>query len=171
VGWLAPRRNPRLAHEGPAAGDATLARDSELRALRLEVAERDELVTRLEADLRRQQEAEASRLDARSHSDLERFLAGIATPLRQLATQSQLDGVDAASVLAVVRALLRDLEDEGVAIDGRVGAVVPYDPTRHEPLGDAHHEAGDPVVVRLAGLGYHGTLLRRASVEATGSGA
>ena len=138
--------------------DPALALQSEAQALRLELAERDQTIRRL--------------LDERDHmpapaaGEAERLRAAIATPLTQLATQSQLDGVDTESVLAVARSLLRAAEDEGLAVVGQVGAVEPYDPTRHEPLGDGEAPApGDQVVVRFVGLAFGGEILRTAAVE------
>ena len=162
MAWLQLRRRRR------AGGDALLGTENQLRALRLELAERDARVARLEADLRRHQDAEASLRAELARAGVERLLANLATPLVQLATQVELDAVDAASVLAVARTLVRDLEDEGVAVAGPVSAVVPYDPDLHEPLDGNAPERGEAVVLRLAGLSYHGTVLRRATVELTG---
>ncbi len=138
--------------------ETALELQNEAQALRLELAERDQIIQRLENELARARTAAAS-------GEPERLLAGLATPLMQLATQSQLDGVDAGSVLAVARSLLRAAEDEGLALIGHVGAVEPYDPTRHEPLGDAALPTGTPVVVRFVGLSYGGEILRTAAVE------
>lgn len=140
--------------------DAALHLQSEVQALRLELAERDQTIERLMNELSR------ARADA-LNGEAERLRAGIATPLVQLATQSQIDGVDAASVLAVARSLVRAAEDEGFELIGRVGQVEPYDPTRHEPLGDPTPSTGEPVVVRFVGLSYGGEMLRAAAVEPT----
>ncbi|MDQ3462091.1 MAG: hypothetical protein M3471_03495, partial [Actinomycetota bacterium] len=98
-------------------------------------------------------------------AERERLLGAIATPLAQLATQSQLPDVDAPSMAAVGRSLLRHLEDEGLQLLGCVGGSEPYDPDRHEPLGESSPSAGQPVTVRLVGLGVGGVVLRRAGVE------
>jgi len=138
--------------------DPSLRLQNEVQALRLELHERDQTIERLMNELTR------ARADALT-GEAERLRAGIATPLVQLATQSQIDGVDAASVLAVARSLVRAAEDEGFELIGQVGAVEPYDPARHEPLGDAAPAAGAPVVVRFVGLSYAGEILRTAAVE------
>ena len=145
--------------------ETALALQNEAQALRLELVERDQLIERLEADLTRARSAGAG---ANGEASAERLLAGLATPLTQLATQSQLSGVDADSVLAVARSLVRAAEDEGLQLIGRVGAVEPYDPARHEPLGDGDGDVpapGDEVVVRFVGLSYGGDVLRTAAVE------
>jgi hypothetical protein len=144
----------------------------EAQALRLELAEREATIARLEADLQRERDTEVTRTETRARAEVERLLAGSATPLVQLATQTQLaktphGSVDAASVLAVARALVRDFEDEGVEFLGRAGATEPYDPARHEPLGDGPlPEPGGPVVVRIVGLASRGAVIHRAGVEA-----
>ncbi len=158
-----PRRSWRLGRGRRAGRDPTALRwQNDVQALRLELAERDETIARLEADLSRARAAAA----AGGNAEAERLLAGLATPLTQLATQSQLGGVDGDSVLAVARSLVRAAEDEGLALIGRVGAVEPYDPARHEPLGEGEAPApGDRVVVRFVGLRYGGDVLRTAAVE------
>lgn len=163
------RRTKRSAPAAPT--DVVLRLEREVQALRLELTERDAAIARLEADLQRERDAEGTRTHTRARAEVERLLAGSATPLVQLATQTQLQGVDAASVLAVARALVRDFEDEGVEFVGRAGATEPYDPDRHEPVGDGPlPERGRPVVVRIVGLSCGGTVIRRAGVEPGGAG-
>lgn len=163
------RRTRRSAPAAPS--EAVLRLEREIQALRLELSERDGAIARLEADLQRERDAEGTRTETRARAEIERLLAGSATPLVQLATQTQLaqapnNSVDAASVLAVARALVRDFEDDGVEFVGRVGATEPYDPDRHEPLAEGPlPEPGRPVVVRIVGLSCAGTVIRRAGVE------
>ena len=166
MGWLG-RRACRQAGE---AGQADLGLASQAQALRLELAERDELIGRLQAELRRQREGEATRAVGRARAERERLFSAAATPLVQLATQTQLEGVDAPSMAAVGRSLLRALADEGLDLVGRVGATESYDPGRHEPLGDTLPGAGQHVVVRTPGLAVGGVVLRRAGVEPVGEG-
>ena len=135
--------------------DPSLELQSELQALRLELGERERTIRQLLND--------RARTDGSADGD--RLRAAIATPLVQLATQSQIHGVDADSVLAVARSLVRAVEDEGFELIGRVGAVAPYDAARHEPLGEVAPAAGDAVVVRFVGLAYGGDVLRAAAVE------
>lgn len=163
--WLHRRR--------PATGDdgTGLAGASEAQALRLELAQRDEAVHRLEVDLRRARDQAAEQLAGRSRAERERFWAALATPLSQLATQAQLPEADPSSVLAVARSLLRHLEEEGLELLGPVGETVAYDPAHHEPLGDTTPAPGEAVVVRLVGVGVAGVVLRRAGVEPAGEGA
>lgn len=142
--------------------DVTLRLQNEAQALRLELAERDRVIARWEAE--RNGDASGA---ARARVEVERLLAGMATPLVQLATQSQLDGVDTGSVLAVARSLLRAVEEEGLELVGQVGAVEPYDPARHEPLGETAPAPGTSVVIRFVGLSYGGEILRTAVVEPT----
>jgi hypothetical protein len=162
MGWLARRRVRRPAGE---AGRVGLGLASQAQALRLELAERDELIGRLQADLRRQRDGEATEAAGRARAERERLFGAVATPLVQLATQTQLEGVDAQSMAAVARSLLRALADEGLDLVGWAGATESYDPGRHEPLGDTPPDAGRLVVVRAPGLAVGGVVLRRAGVE------
>lgn len=105
-----------------------------------------------------------SRAAERGRAARERLFSGLAPPLVQLATQTELEGVDAASVLVVGRSLLRALADEGVELVGRVGVSERYDADRQELLGEVP-PAGGWVVVRSPGLAVGGVLVRRAIVE------
>lgn len=157
MGWR--RRRAEVALDTPTATEDVLRLEREAQALRLDLAQRADTIHRLEADLQRARDTDNAR------PEIERLLAGAATPLTHLATQTQLAGVDAASVLAIARSLFRDLTDEGVLLIGHVGDTEPYDPERHEPLAESALDRGQPVVVRIVGLAYHETIVRRASVE------
>jgi hypothetical protein len=154
VGWMSLWRN-RVA--------------SQAQALRLELAERDRLIGQLEADLRRQREGAKSLSGQQARRERERLVAVVATPLVQLATLTQLDSSDAAW-MAVARSLLRGLADEGLELLGQVGSAEPYDPVRHEPLGDLVPGTGALVVVRAPGLAFGGVVLRRAGVASRQEG-
>jgi hypothetical protein len=167
MGWLSRWRGRR---QGSGASDAALALAGEAQGLRLELAERDRLIQQLQADLLRQREGEASGAAQSARAERQRLLGAVATPLQQLATQTQLDGVDAASMAAVAQSLLRGLADEGLELVGRVGTSESFDPARHEPLSDGVPGPDGPVVVRVPGLAVNGTLLRRAGVQPVESG-
>lgn len=157
MGWR--RRRAEVEVDTPTVTDHVLRLEREAQVLRLDLAEKAGTIERLEADLQRERETDKGR------PEVERLLAGAATPLAQLATQTQLAGVDAASVLAIARSLLRDLTDEGIRLIGRAGDTEPYDPGRHEPLAEGELDPGQPVVVRIIGIAYQETIVRRASVE------
>jgi molecular chaperone GrpE (heat shock protein) len=142
-------------------------------ALRLELAERDRVIAALTGDLERQRRGEAERVAAAAEAERERLLTAAASPASQLLTQTHLlevEGkpVQARDMLAVARRLLRYLEDEGLAAEGRVGDTVAFDPDRHEAIGGEPPERGRPAVLRLVGITYRGRVLRKAGVVAGG---
>jgi molecular chaperone GrpE (heat shock protein) len=70
-------------------------------------------------------------------------------------------------VLAAALRMVRALERCGVRVVGAIGERVSFDPTRHDPLSaDTVLEAGQPAVVRIVGLAYGNSVLRKAGVEA-----
>ena len=162
--WVTRWRGRRQSAPARKAGQ-DLAAEAEAQALRLELADRDRLIGQLQADLRRERDSAASGSEGLALRERERLIAVIATPLVQLATLAQLDGVDARAMVAAARSLLRALAGEGVDLIGQVAAVELYNPGRHEPLGDAVPAGGGRVVVRAPGLACGGVVLRRAGVE------
>jgi len=74
--------------------------------------------------------------------------------------------VQGRDILAIARHLVRLLQDEGLAAEGRVGEAVAFDPDRHEPLGgDMLMSPGQPAVVCLVGMTWRGRVVCRAGVE------
>ncbi|MGH3241288.1 MAG: hypothetical protein ACRDNL_12985, partial [Spirillospora sp.] len=107
-------------------------------------------------------------------ADMEQLVAAISTPLVQLMTQAHLHRTGTArvgvgDVLDVGTRLVRGLRDAGVETIGEPGAVEPFDPSRHDPLGETEGkvEAERQVVVRVPGLLYEGRVVRKAGVEPT----
>ncbi|HYT94394.1 MAG TPA: hypothetical protein VEL76_37110 [Gemmataceae bacterium] len=146
---------------------------SEAQALRLELQERDRIIAALKGDLERLRQRECEQLADTVQAERERFLTDAAGPVVQLLTQAHLLEVEgkpihARDVLVVARQLLRLLKDEGLAVEGRVGETVAFDPDQHEPLGgDTALTPGQPTIVRIVGASYRGKVLRKAGVEAT----
>jgi len=101
---------------------------------------------------------------------MERLLANIATPVAHLLTQAHLleaDGkpIQAHDVLGVARRLVRTLEDNVLALEGKVGKTLPFDPNRHEPLSaEAMLQLGETVLVKFVGVSYGGTVCKKAGV-------
>lgn len=151
--------------------ERVLALERETQTLRLEMTERDQLIGRLKRDLERQRAGESQRVTAVADAGLERLISEAATPLTQLMTQAHLlevlgKPVQAADILAVAKRLLRVFENDGVAWEGTVGATVPFDLDRHEPLAvDEDLAPGTPITIRFVGVRCRDQLLRRARVE------
>lgn len=150
------------------AGDDVLRLERALAGARLELAERDRVQERLRGELARARGHAGDLADERAQADVERLVTAVGAPLVQFVTVAHLRGSDPAAgdLLAIGLRLVRALEREGVRV-GPVGATVPFDPDRHEPLSLAGSpKRGDPVVVRVAGLDLRGKVLRKAGVEA-----
>jgi molecular chaperone GrpE (heat shock protein) len=167
--WLRRRfGRPREEAGEPEGRTVDLQRD--VQALRLELQERDRALAALKGELERLRRGEGERVAAAARVEWERLLAAAAAPVAQLLTQAHLleaEGkpVQARDVLAVARRLVRLLEDEGLAAEGRVGEAVAFDPDRHEPLGgDFRPQRGEPAVVRVLGVSWRGRVLQRAGV-------
>jgi molecular chaperone GrpE (heat shock protein) len=154
------------------AEGAALELQREAQALRLELQERDRALAALRADVERLRRGEQERVAAAVQVERERLLVAAAAPVAQLLTQAHLlevEGkpVQARDVLAVARRLVRLLEDEGLAPEGRIGEAVGFDPDRHEPLGgDFNPRRGEAVVVHVPGVNWRGKVLQRAGVAA-----
>lgn len=151
----------------PAAPGDVLDLERALAGLRLQLAERDRALERLRGDLAKARGRAGDLASEQARADVERLVTAVGTPLVQLATVAQLRaaGTTAGTVLDIAGRLMRALGQEGV-LAGGVGETQPFDPDRHDPLSmtGAPHP-GEPVVVRVAGLEYHGKVLRKAGVE------
>lgn len=142
-----------------------------LQEARLTLAERDRSVQRLGEELSRLRDGVAEQVREGARAEVQRFLTAIGTPLVHLVGQEQLHRTGAAQVgvadvLETGRRLVRRLEDEGLRLVGAIGETTSFDPGHHEPLSmSSAPERGQAVVVRTAGLAYHGRVLRKAGVE------
>ncbi len=69
-------------------------------------------------------------------------------------------------MLAVVKRLIRVLEDSGLTLTGSVGETVSFDSNLHDPLSaNTSLAPGIPVVVKFVGVLYQGKVIRKAGVE------
>lgn len=151
-------------------GERVVALEREVQILRLDLEEQTALADRLTQELERERAGAGARVAGQVQAQVERLLADAGAPVAQLHTQSHLleqgRPVQARDVMAVARRLMRVLEDHGLAPESSVGARVPFDPDRHEPLSAATAiRPGRPVVVRFVGMRYRDKLLRKAGVE------
>jgi molecular chaperone GrpE (heat shock protein) len=159
-----------LGRTDGADAEGLLALRREAQDLRLQLEERSRQLTALQKERERQQADQETRAAEAVQAKVERLLAEAAGPVTQLLTQAHLleaEGkpVQARDVLAVARRLVRVLEEEGLTLDGRPGEQVAFDPNRHAPLAGETQSPGAAAVVRFAGVGYRGRVLRKAGVE------
>lgn len=148
-----------------------LAAESELQRLRLHLAQANQRLVEVQADLQRQGREEADALKEHLEAQLEELLAPLATPLTQLLTQQHLierEGKElgAKDLLATSRRLWQGLTPAGVDALETISSVVAFDPDRHQPLSQgALIGTGKPVRVRIPGLLLRGRVLKTALVE------
>jgi molecular chaperone GrpE (heat shock protein) len=134
------------------ASDSTLALETELQGLRLELAERETAIITLKQDLEQQRQGEQSRLQVAQQTEMETLLDQLSAPLSQLLTQTYLvehqgKTVQPQDIFTVTNRLIRTLETKGLAIAVPVGETQPFDPNRHQPLSSNQDiSAGTPVV-------------------------
>lgn len=167
-GWLNRLLGPK---EGAApAGDRLLDADREVQALRLELAEQDRALAGLKEELERRRAGESARVAEALAGRLEALAGNAAGPAVQIVTLAHLEEegkpVAAKDALSLARRLVRALEDQGMALEGRIGEQVPFDPNRHEPLSaETALAPGAPAVIRVPGVSIQGKVVRKASVE------
>lgn len=144
-----------------------LALQSEMQSMRLELAERDKTVARLQSDLERMR----GEAEFRSKNTIEKLGKDVAGSMAQLLAQAYLlekEGkpVQAKDVLAVARKLLRGLAENGITIESEAGSAADFDPNKHEPLSvETKIEQGRPIIVRLPSIACHGVIIRKAGVN------
>ena len=154
----------------PQEDERSLALERQIQNLRLELAERNQLVDKLKQELERQRTSESDRLTNAVQTQVEQVLSDTAAPVTQLLTQAYLleqgKPVQAKDVLVVAKRLIRALEDNGLTITGSVGKTVSFDSNLHEELSTSTSLApGGAVVVKFVGICYQGKVIRKAGVE------
>lgn len=155
------------------SGQPEVTSENEVQTLKLELAERDQRIAQLKADLERQRQQADARGVESVQAQLEQLFAEAATAVSQLQTQAHLleaenRPIQARDVLTIAKRLVRVLEDNGMSLQNRVGEQVSFDPNLHEPLAGAAPRAGQPAIVRFTGVAFRGKLLRKSGVEPTG---
>ncbi len=141
-----------------------------MEALRRALQAREQQLQHAQAHLHYTRETEHQRTTAQADALLTSLLRELAPPLTQLATQQHLleqgTALPPTELLKTVQRLLRALEAWGVQLEGQIGSVEPYNPDRHLVLSlEATPQEGQPVIVRICGLLYKGTLIHKVGVE------
>lgn len=154
----------------PQEDERSLALERQIQNLRLELAERNQLVDKLKQELERQRKGESDRLTCTIQTQVEQLLSDAAAPVTQLLTQAHLleqgKPVQAKDVLATAKRLIRALEDDGLTLTGKVGETVSFDSNLHDPLSTSTALTSEvPVVVKFVGVSYQGKVIRKAGVE------
>ncbi len=149
-----------------------MAHERQLQAVRLE---RDEALAKLQRvtdELQRTRQRASNESQQLSALRLEAVFRTVAGPAAQIMAQNELHraGCEIAlpDALRLARQLVRVLETEGLRIEGQAGEVVAYDERLHEPLADVRIAPGEPVVIRIGGVWFEETHLRKAGVEPQG---
>ena len=150
--------------------ERSLIIEGQIQNLRLELAERDQLVDKLKQELERQRNSESDRLTNTVQTQVEHLLTDAAAPVTQLLTQahllSQSKPLQAKDVLAVAKRLIGVLEDNGLTLTGSVGETVSFDSNLHDPLSASTSLTPErPVIVKFVGVSYQGKVIRKAGVE------
>ena len=151
-----------------------LQTQNELQTLRLTHDEQTATVAQLKQTLATERDRMSSRIDEVVRDQSEVLVAGIATPLAQLAMQTHLaeagQPVRAQDMVQVGKRLLTTLNDSGVTLIGEIGSDVPFDPTLHQPLMSSQLiDEGEPVMVRMAGVMYADKVLKKVGVTRSDS--
>jgi molecular chaperone GrpE (heat shock protein) len=168
--WLGGRPVP-----SPPASEQVLSLERQLQELRLTLQEREAQLVRLQADLERQRQEHASRIEEALQQEREKWIREAAGPVSQLLTQAHLVEVEnkpvqPRDIVAVARRLIRLLEEQGLEWIGKVGEVTAFDANRHAPLAGEPPAANQPVRVRFVGVGLRGRVIRKAGVEVHDAG-
>ena len=151
--------------------EPTLALQSELQTLRLELAERETAIANLKQELERQRQGETTRIEAARQTEIESLFEQLSSPLSQLLTQTHLveqqgKTVQPQDILTVTQRLIRTLESTGLAIAVGVGETTPFDPNYHQPLNsNLTISPGTAIVAKMPGLAYQKKILKKALVE------
>lgn len=155
-----------------AAGDEELnTLRNELQTLKLELYEKDTVLSNLSQELNHQRHGEIDKLSEKLSTFLEELMIDVSTPVTQLISQIYLFEIQskplqAKDVLAVAKRFVRLLEDRGMKIEGAVGEIVLFNPNLHMPLsGRFVMHLGERVIVRLVGISYKGKTIRKAGVD------
>ena len=160
-----------LSPPADADRETRLALEARVQSLSLDLQEREVSVAYLREELARARAEAASQVEAQASDRFARLFEGLAAPAAQLHLQGHLlevqqRPVQARDVLGNVRRLLIKLEDAGLRFHGQLDAKVAFDPDLHQPLNaDTLPARGDVVIVRIAGVVWHGRTLRHAGVE------
>lgn len=160
----------RLPFTQPQEDERLLALERQIQNLRLELAERNQLVDKLKQELERQRNSESDRITTAVQTQVEQLLTDAAAPVAQLLTQAYLleqgKSVQAKDVIVVAKRLIRSLEDNGLTLTGSLGETVSFDSNLHDPLSTSTAlTQGIPVVVKFVGVSYQGKVIRKAGVE------
>jgi len=144
--------------------------ECELQRLRLELDEKDKLLATVRHDLsvqKKNSENEAAR-DVRVH--LEKLFSDMGGFVVQIVAQEYLSNVEGKTIhtkdlLAVANRCIACLKAHGLELIGNMGESTSFDPRIHEPLSlEEKLDDGDRVTVRLVGLSFSNSILRRAAV-------
>jgi molecular chaperone GrpE (heat shock protein) len=143
----------------------------ENQSLRMDLETSQQSIATLKQEIERLRLRQDQVIAETVESRLSGLFSDLAGPASQILTQADLlEGqakpVQARDVLSVARRMVRALERQGIAFAGQVGEQVIFDPNQHTPINEAvQPQAGQPVVIRFAGVTYRGKIIYKAIVE------
>lgn len=165
-----------FAHSNPAPAPVSttpewLALQTELQALRLELASRESSLANLKLEVERLRARQEQTVADTVTTQMQGLFTDMAAPASQILTQADLlenqaKPIQAADILAVARRMVRALERHGLVFDGQPGQAASFDPNRHTPMSAARvPQPGDPITIRFAGATYQDRIISKAIVE------
>jgi molecular chaperone GrpE (heat shock protein) len=155
------------------AADQTplLVLESQLQGLKLELEEKKESLSKLNATLERLRLQGDASSQEKADARVEALLGQIAGPISQLITQADLvenqgKTIPAQDVILLVKKLIKGFQEQGLALSGNLGQIVPYNPDLHTPLsGNLTLQAGQPVKIRFVGIQHKQKTIKKALVD------
>lgn len=158
----------------PAQENQLLELEREIQSIKLELAERDTRIARLQAELERSQTASEDQVNDRISAFSERLIEAAAAPASQLMAQAYLLEVEgkplqAKDILAVARRLVDALNDTGMRLSGSPGEEARFNPEVHALLASTGPVSpGTRVRIRFPGVSFNGKIVRKAGVDLIG---
>jgi molecular chaperone GrpE (heat shock protein) len=155
-----------LFNKKPEPPPDVLALQTNLRRLKLDLAERDKTLARIQAELERLHGDTQTQVKIA----FERLGKDVAGPMAQLLAQAHLlehEGkpVQTKDVLSVTKRLLRVLAEHGITAEAEAGTRKSFDPNRHEPLSaETTLHKDEQVIIKFPAILCHGTVVRKAGV-------
>lgn len=144
--------------------------EREIQSLRLELSEQAVQLNAAKHDLNLYRKESESKVSRDIHEQQRKQYEELAGPIAQLTTldhllHSQGKELQPKDILVVANRFIRILQKYGLNLDGSIGEITSFDRNLHEPLSTEEDIAlGEMVMIRMVGVSYQGTVLRRASV-------
>jgi molecular chaperone GrpE (heat shock protein) len=146
-------------------------REKEIQSLRIEQSEDHRKIEALTHEIDRLRTRQEEMVDHRVANKIEALISDLAGPASQTITQADLvenqgKPVQVRDILSISQRMVRALVRHGAVIEGKPGETTAYDPNRHIPIQPGLSlQAGEPIVIRFAGVSYGNKMIYKAIVE------